>query len=65
MPEKQVDVIEFARQVEDMCDRILDAFHGLSRNDQIKIKKIREKAADLQFINYVHGGSDETGSSSN
>jgi hypothetical protein len=67
MPEKQIDIIEFANRVERLCDFILDKIPFKDGSiDQITIQNIKDEAADIQtkfnplFLDglsqYIRGG---------
>lgn len=69
MPEKQidVDVKDFARRVERLCDFLLDKIDVKDGSpDVIVIQKLKDDAADLQFMTiywffegldtYIRGG---------
>lgn len=49
MPEKAIDVIEFARRVERLCEFILDGIEKKDGSDDIvTLQKIKEDAANIQ-----------------
>lgn len=57
-----VDIKEFARDVERLCDFLLDTADKDGSNDIVVVQKLKETAADIQFnsvINRTLSGLDE------
>ena len=67
MPEKQIDIKDFALRVERLCNFLLNKIDVKDGSDDIVIiQKLKDDAADLQFKadsmffeglhKYIHGG---------
>lgn len=68
MPVKEIDLEDFARRVERLCDFLIDKFPFMDGSEDIVIiQKLKDEAADLQVSSrkritieglhaYIHGG---------
>ena len=70
MPEKMIDIKEFARRVEEMCEFYLSRLPNTFSNKKYikEIQNLKEDAANIQVgvLTFFHKGViNESGSSSN